>query len=392
MAVSWDAIVVGARCAGAPAAMLLARAGYRVLLLEKARFPRDTLSTHYIHQPGIACLAEWGLLDAVAATGAPPLARAIYQVEDVRLVGCSMPVDGQRAAYAPRRDVLDPILANAAARAGAEFRDGCAVTELVWDEGRVTGLRYRDRAGATHEERARLVIGADGMRSTVARLADAPLILDDPLLTCVYYSYFTGVPADFELYEAPRRWIGCAPTNDGQTLIAAYFPQSEFDAVRADALPSYLANIEQTAPDLYARVLSGQRIGRLYGTGDQRNFFRQAAGPGWVLIGDAGHHKDSISGRGITDAFLQARLLAECIGADLGEDAALARFATERDELLGEHYQNTLIVAGLTVQPDRLRLLRAIATDPELVERYFSTVAGVISVEDLYPDELLTSA
>jgi flavin-dependent dehydrogenase len=382
MAVTWDAIVVGARCAGAPTAMLLARAGYRVLLLEKARFPRDTLSTHYIHQPGVACLAEWGLLDEVVATGCPPLDRAVYQVADVHMAGCSMPVDGQRAAYAPRRDVLDPILANAAAAAGAEFHDGCAVTDLLREDDRVIGVRYTDRTGRTQEERARLVVGADGMRSTVARLVEAPMILEDPLMTCVYYSYFTDVPADFELYEAPRRWIGCAPTNDGQTLIAAYFPQSEFDEVRADALPHYLANIEQTAPDLYSRVQDGHRIGRLFGTGDQRNFFRKAAGPGWVLIGDAGHHKDSISGRGITDAFLQARLLVEHI-----DD--LDAFAAARDDLLMEHYQNTLIVAGLTVQPDRLRLLRAIARDPELVERYFSTVAGVLSVEDLYPEELL---
>lgn len=382
MAVTWDAIVVGARCAGAPTAMLLARAGCRVLLLEKARFPRDTLSTHYIHQPGVACLAEWGLLDEVVATGCPPLDRAVYQVADVHMVGCSMPVEGQRAAYAPRRDVLDPILANAAAAAGADFRDGCAVTGLLCEDDRVIGVRYTDRSGQIHEERTRLVVGADGMRSTVARLVDAPMILEDPLMTCVYYSYFTGVPADFELYEAPRRWIGCAPTNDGQTLIAAYFPQSEFAEVRADALPRYLANIEQTAPGLYSRVQDGHRVGRLFGTGDQRNFFRKAAGPGWVLIGDAGHHKDSISGRGITDAFLQARLLVEHI-----DD--LAAFAAARDDLLMEHYQNTLIVAGLTVQPDRLRLLRAIARDPELVERYFSTVAGVFSVEDLYPEELL---
>ena len=382
MALTWDVIVVGARCAGAPTAMLLARAGARVLLLDKARFPRDTLSTHYIHQPGVACLAEWGLLDEVAATGCPPLDRAVYQVADVRLVGCSMPVDGQRAAYAPRRDVLDPILANAAAASGADFRDGCAVNDLLREEDRVVGVRYTDRSGRSHEERAALVVGADGMRSTVARLAEAPMILEDPLLTCVYYSYFTDVPADFELYEAPHRWIGCAPTNDGQTLIAAYFPQSEFDKVRAEALPHYLANIEKTAPGLYERVQNGQRIGRLFGTGDQRNFFRQATGPGWALIGDAGHHKDSISGRGITDAFLQARLLVDHI-----DD--LSAFGAARDDLLMEHYQNTLIVAGLSVQPDRLRLLRAIARDPELVERYFSTVAGVLSVEDLYPEELL---
>ncbi|WP_433254700.1 NAD(P)/FAD-dependent oxidoreductase [Streptosporangium sp. CA-135522] len=394
----YDVIVVGARCAGAPTAMLLARSGYRVLLLERATFPRDTLSTHYIHQPGVARLASWGLLDAVAASGCPPLDQAVYEVADVRLTGCSVAVEGQRAAYAPRRHVLDRILADGAVASGAELREGCSVVGLLRDDdGRVCGVRCRSSLGGEFEERARLVVGADGMRSAVARLAGAAPVIEDPRLTCVYYTYWTDVPATFELYEAPGRWVGAAPTNDGATCVAAYFPQGEFETVKADVEKAYLENIRATAPDMYERLRSGRRAERMYGTGDQQNFFRQAHGPGWVLVGDAGHHKDSITARGITDAFFQAELLAGLVvqvGADLHDEAALTRalhrYGRERDRQLAEIYENTLIVARLEVQEQSLAMLRAIASDPETVQRYFSTVAGACSIRELYTEELLS--
>ncbi|MFD4322647.1 FAD-dependent oxidoreductase, partial [Streptomyces sp. NPDC058548] len=126
-----DVIVVGARVAGSATALQLARAGHRVLVLDRATFPSDTLSTHLIHQPGVAALARWGLLDELKATGCPPLERVGYEVAGIRLGGCGRGVDGQRAAYAPRRHILDPLLAEAAAKAGAEVRQGCRVTGLV---------------------------------------------------------------------------------------------------------------------------------------------------------------------------------------------------------------------------------------------------------------------
>ncbi|WP_279339187.1 NAD(P)/FAD-dependent oxidoreductase [Sphaerisporangium perillae] len=387
----YDVIVVGARCAGSPAAMLLARAGYRVLLLDKARFPRDTLSTHYIHQPGVAKLGQWGVLDDVVATGCPPIDRIVYQVEDVRLEGCSWGVDGHRTAYAPRRHRLDPVLAAAATAAGAEFREGCQVEGLLFDGDRVAGVRCTTSNGR-FEERARLVIGADGMRSTVASLTGAPTTVEDDRRSCVYFSYWEDLPATFEVYARPHRLVGTVPTNDGRTLVGAYFPQSEFDRIRGDAMTAYLESVRTTAPEVHERLRAARRAERLYGTGDQRNFFRQAAGPGWVLLGDSGYHKDSIGNSGITDAFLQVQMLVDHIGDGLrdeaGLDLALGRFGRDRDEHFLGLYHGTLKAAGLEIQPERVTMLRAIAGRQDLVDTYFATLSGACEIDDFYTDEL----
>ncbi|MFE2428217.1 NAD(P)/FAD-dependent oxidoreductase [Streptomyces sp. NPDC059373] len=389
----YDVIVVGARVAGASTALLLAQAGYRVLLVDRARFPSDTLSTHYIHQPGIARLARWGVLDAVRATGCPALDRMVYQVEDVRLDGAALPHEGQTAAYAPRRQLLDSILIEAAVAAGAEFREGCSVSGPVFDGDRVVGVDCRSREGKPVQERARLVVGADGMRSAFAKAVGAPYTVQDPLNSCIYYTYWQGLETSFELYERPGRWIGSVPTNDGATLIAAYFPQSEFDEVRADALPHYLENIRTTAPALYERAERGERVERLKGTGDQQNFFRRAGGPGWALVGDAAHHKDSITARGISDAFLQADLLAAAVtgtvdGDPAKLDEALLRYDGQVQDELFEGYRNTLFTSRLEVTPERLHMLRVLSGSADLTERYFAVAAGAMSVEDLYDDEL----
>ncbi len=390
----YDVIVVGARCAGAPTAMQFARAGYRVLLLERGRFPSDTLSTHYLHLPAVRQLARWGLLDELIATGCPPMRRTVYHAgDDIRMVGSAPALDGHADAYAPRRHVLDTLLARAAVRAGAELRESCSVVGLVHEDDRVVGVRVREAGSATvHTERAALVVGADGMRSAVARHAGAETYVHDPLMTCAYYSYWEGVESDFELYEQPGRWVGALRTHDA-TLAVAYFPQAEFRSVRADAQRAYEQNIRETAPGLYERLRAGRQVERLHGTGDQQNFFRRAQGPGWALVGDAGHHKDSITARGITDAFLQAQLLVDQVGDGLLDrprlDEALRSYAAQRDVLLDPIYQGTVVVAQLRLQPDRMALLRLIQQDQELTDRYFATVAGVLSAEELYTPQLL---
>ncbi|GAA2517667.1 NAD(P)/FAD-dependent oxidoreductase [Winogradskya humida] len=388
----YDAIVVGARCAGAPTAMLLARQGYRVLLLERAAVATDTVSTHYLHQPGVQRLREWGVLDAVVASGAPAMRRTVYEVAGIRLTGQAAVPSGDNAAYGPRRQVLDGILTEAAAQAGVTVRMGATVTGLLDDDGWVSGVRYT-AGGREHVERCALVIGADGMRSTVARLAGARSYAERPSLTCIYYTYWQDLPADFELYEAPNRWVGTVRTNDDLTLVAAYFPHHEFDAVRKDAQRSYLKNIAGTAPDLAGRLAGATQVERLRAKGDQLNFLRQAGGPGWALVGDAGHHKDSITARGITDAFAQAALLAEHLRGVLPDRsrtaAALRAYGEERDVLLDPGYQATLLTAKLTVQNDRLALLRAIEGDQDLTDRYFAVVAGALPAEDLIGPELL---
>ncbi|MER6615473.1 FAD-dependent oxidoreductase [Streptomyces xantholiticus] len=390
----FDAIVVGARCAGAPTAMLLARSGHRVLMLDRAGFPSDTLSTHLIHQPGVAALARWGVLETVRATGCPPLDRAVYEVADIRLEGCAQGVEGQRAGYAPRRHVLDAVLADAAVAAGVDFRERCSVTRLLHDDaGRVVGVEGR-HDGRSFTERAHLVIGADGMRSTVARLAKADFTVRDPRLTCAYYGYWEDVPATLELYESPGSWVATVPTNNEATLVLAYFPQARFEEVRTDPRAAYLRQIRATAPALYERLDGKRRVERLRGTGDQQNFFRRATGSGWALVGDAGHHKDSITARGISDAFLQAEALTRHVGGLLGGDPdkldqALRSYADERDTSLAPGYQATLSAAQLAPHEQRLSLLRAVSKDPELTSVYFDMVAGVGTVSALYTPKLL---
>jgi flavin-dependent dehydrogenase len=391
----FDAIVVGARCAGSPTAMLLARAGYRVLLLDRAEFPSDTLSTHVIHQPGVAALARWGLLERVRESGCPPLDRAVYEVADVRLEGCAHGVEGQRAGYAPRRQVLDAILVNGAVASRVEFRDHCSVSGLLHDDsGRVVGVEGTHR-GRKFTERAHLVIGADGMRSKVAQLCDAPFTVERKRLTCAYYTYWQDLPAALELYEGPGRWVATVPTNDNATLVLAYFPQSRYDEVRKDADKAYVEQVRTTTPALFERLQGKERVEQLRGTGHQQNFFRQATGPGWALVGDAGHHKDSITARGISDAFLQAELLVGHIGDRLGDDverldAALLSYAQERDDLLTEGYEATLSVAQLEAHEQRLQLLRAVQRDPDLTATYFDIVAGIKSFTALYTPRLLS--
>ncbi|MER5605943.1 NAD(P)/FAD-dependent oxidoreductase [Micromonospora tulbaghiae] len=384
----YDVVVVGARCAGAPTAMLLARQGHRVLLLDRSGFPADKLSTLYIQQPGVARLARWGLLDALRATGCPPLDHVVYELGDVRVEGCCSGIDGIRAAYAPRRSILDPLLAGAAVDAGAEFRDDCRVTGLLWEDDRVVGVRT-DRG----DERAALVVGADGMRSTVAGLVNAPTTTAHPPLTCAYYAFWDGPKTHFEMYEGDTGWVSAVPTNDGAVLIAAYYPQQRFDEVRHDAQAAYLDNVRTNAPRLFEQMERGRQVGGVHGTGDQQNFFRRAHGPGWALAGDAGHHKDSLTARGISDAFMQADLLAETVGEHLGDrtrlDAALADYDREREQRLMENYQATLLVAQAEARDKRRALLRAVGSSPELTTRYFDAVAGIVSLRELYTPELM---
>ncbi len=306
------------------------------------------------------------------------------------------PLDGISETYAPRRHVLDWLLAQAATAAGSELRTRCAVVGLCSDGDRVTGARIRLPGGREVTERAELVIGADGMRSRVARLAGAGEYGAHQRLTCAYYAFWADVPADFEQYQQPGRWIGAMPTHDGLTLVAAYFPQREFVLVRRDPEAAYAEAVRSTAPRLYERMTAGRREGRMLGTGDQRNFLRPAAGPGWALVGDAGHHKDSITARGMTDAFGQAELLARCLTSERGErlepgrlGAGLRRFAERRDDLVRAGYRSTLAVAQLDVQPERLRMLRAVQGSAELTERYFAAAAGILDPHEVFTPELV---
>ncbi|MFD8705757.1 NAD(P)/FAD-dependent oxidoreductase [Kitasatospora sp. NPDC059648] len=386
MSRGWDAVVVGARVAGAATALLLARRGHRVLLIDRAAFPSDTMSTLYIHQPGVAKLSEWGLLPALLDSGCPVLDTISYDVGGVRLAGPAPVMPGAPAAFAPRRLVLDRLLVEAAVKAGVEFVDRASLQELVHSEGRVTGVRFRT-AGGVRTEHARLVVGADGMRSRVAQLVEAPVESGDPRASCVYYTGWAGISTGFGFHESPGNWIVRIPTHDDVTLVSTYFPQDRFAEIKQDPFRHHLAAVRGTAPELYEQLAEAEQVEQIVGTGDQQNYFRRGHGPGWVLVGDAGHHLDTISARGITNALLQASYLAEELTGGPDDPAALARFTRRRDEELAEPYQSTLELARLTVTPARLRMLREIGESPELTGRYFAVVAGMLGIDELFEDD-----
>jgi 2-polyprenyl-6-methoxyphenol hydroxylase-like FAD-dependent oxidoreductase len=390
----YDAIVVGARCAGSPTAMLLARQGYRVLLLDKARFPSDTLSVHYIHQPGGARLKRWGLLDRVVASNCPPVRQQRLDFGPVVLAATPPPADGVADGYAPRRTVLDALLVEAAAAAGAEVRERFTVDALVVDGGQVAGVRGHAAGGAVVTEAARLVVGADGRRSLVARAVAAPAYETRPVFTCAYYAYWDGFPVDgAELYARPDRMLLAGPTNDGQTLVIVYWPVAAFGAVRADVERHFMAALD-LVPSLAERARAATRVERFRGTADLPNFYRKPYGPGWALVGDAGYHKDPITAQGITDAFRDAELLAAAIDDGFAgrrpPAEALAGYERARNEATRPLYELTCQFAALQPPPPALQqLIAALRGNQAQAERFVGTVVGTVPIPEFFAPENL---
>ncbi|SNT65112.1 Dehydrogenase (flavoprotein) [Asanoa hainanensis] len=391
-----DVIVVGTRAAGAATAMLLARAGLRVLAVDRARFPSDTLSTHQVQVPGIARLRRWGVLDRIAAvTPAVPTVR-VDAGRPAVLHGRYPTVDGVDALYGPRRTVLDAALADAAREAGAEVREGFAVEELTRDaEGRVTGIGGRERgegrgrgpsAGRTTET-APLVIGADGKRSTIAEAVGARAYHVRPPVTFACYTYWSGVDLPVgEIHVRPGLTVPAFPTNDGLVMVALFAPLADFDRFRADPGASYQAVLDRCGGDLGERVRAGVRAEPFRLAPDVPNGFRAAHGPGWALVGDAGVVMDPVAGQGISNAFRDAELLAAAIVRGLGPggrlDDALAGYQRDRDAAALPIYSMTRSLATLRVSAAQRLLLAAIADDPAETTRFLAVLAGAERYDD----------
>jgi flavin-dependent dehydrogenase len=381
----YDAIIVGARAAGSPTAMLLARKGHRVLLVDRASFPSDTLSTHYIHQPGVARLKRWGLLERLIATGCPPSRQLRFDVGPFALSGTPLPSDGVAEAYAPRRTVLDAMLLEAAVEAGAEVRTAFPVDELVFEDGAVVGIRSGDTV-----ERARAVVGADGRNSLVARAVQPPEYDARPGLACAYYTYWGGIEdGDVELYPRDGRMVmGGAQTNDGLRIVIVFWPRNEFHTVRADVERSFDEALA-LAPPLAERLATGERADRFYGIGDLPFYYRKPYGHGWALVGDAGYHKDPITAQGITDAFRDADLLADALDAGFTgtrplEDA-LAEYERIRNEETRPLYELTYEFASLAPPPsEQQALFASLREDQEQTNRFLSTVAGTVPIPEFF--------
>jgi 2-polyprenyl-6-methoxyphenol hydroxylase-like FAD-dependent oxidoreductase len=379
----YDAIIVGARCAGSPTAALLARKGYRVLVVDKATFPSDTVSTHVLHPLAVAALARWGLLDRLTATGCPPIDTYTFDFGPFTLSGAPG-TDASPVAYCPRRTVLDKLLVDAAAEAGAEIREGVTVEEIVVEEGRVTGIKGRSKDGAAISERATVVVGADGRRSVVAAAVRPEQYNERPPLLAPYYTYWSGLPMDgrFETYIRPHRGFAAAPTHDGLTLTVGGWPYAEFEANKKNVEGHFLKMFD-LAPAFAERVRHARREATFAGT-PVSNFFRKPFGPGWALVGDAGYNKDPITAQGISDAFRDAETCASALDQSLTGarpfDDAMREYQLTRDEHVSPMYEFTCQLATLAPPPPEMQqLFGAIAGKPKAMDAFVRMNAGTIS-------------
>jgi flavin-dependent dehydrogenase len=390
----YDVIVIGARCAGSPTAMLLARKGYRVLLVDKAIFPSNTISNHYIQQSAVAQLKRWGLLDKVANSGCPPLQKATFDFfGSIVFTAHALPIEGTAEGYCPRRTVLDKILVDAAVAAGVELQEGFVVQELCTDGKRVTGIRGRMGDRKTVTEKARIVIGADGMNSFVARSCNAPEYNTKPSITSCYYSYWSGVSLDGgELYFRDRRVIIAASTNDNLVCITVVLPIEEFSAFRTNVEENFWAALD-LVPELAERLRAGKREEPFYGTGNLPNFFRKSYGNGWALVGDAGCHRDPTLAQGIKAAFLSSELLANAIDEGLSGcralNEALAGYERQRNEALMPLYELVCRRASgiKAVSREETQFLAALQGNQKEIDRFWGVEAGTIAVQDFFSQE-----
>jgi 2-polyprenyl-6-methoxyphenol hydroxylase-like FAD-dependent oxidoreductase len=383
----YDVIVVGARVAGAATAMLLARQGLRVLAVDRARFPSDTISSHQLQVPGAALLHQWGLLGKLAAAGTPPTRRVRFDAGGGLVMDGQFPAyDGVDAMYSPRRSLLDSILVEAAREAGAEVRENFRVTQLTASGNRITGITGSARGRPAVTETAGLVIGADGKRSLVAGAVGARRYRERPVRSFASYSYWTGVPVSGgEIYQRPGRAVAVFPTNGELTMVYVAAPITEFASARADLEAHYLSTLGLCG-DLGERVRSGKRVERLRTTPDQPNTFRCSHGPGWALAGDAGVVMDSVSAQGMTNALRDASYLSDAVVAGLGGSrplaAALHDHQRRRDRAIRGMYDFTLDLAAFAPAATGQRLfLAAVAADQQETDRFLGAFAGIVPTE-----------
>jgi 2-polyprenyl-6-methoxyphenol hydroxylase-like FAD-dependent oxidoreductase len=391
---TYDAIVVGARCAGSPTAMLLARKGYRVLLVDRTKFPSDIVSTHLVHPLGAEALSRWGLLDRLVATGCPSIHTYSFDFGPFTISGAPG-TETAPLAFAPRRTILDKLLIEAAFEAGAEVRERFTVEELLVEDGRAVGIKGSSARGSI-TERARVVIGADGLRSIVAESVRPEQYDEKPPICVGYYTYWSGLPMHgrSEVYVRDRRAFAAWPTHEDLTLVIAGWPYAQFEENKKDVEGNYLKTIE-LVPAFADRLRGARRETRFAGMAVP-NYFRKPYGPGWALVGDAGYDKEFITSQGIMDAFHDAELYAAALDKSFSGarpfEEAMADYQRTRDARVKPMYDFTCELAMLEPPPpDLQQLLAAVHGNQKAMDDFARMNAGTISPAQFFAPENVTA-
>lgn len=367
----YDVVVVGARCAGAATAMLLARHGADVLLVDRDAYGADTLSTLALMRGGVGQLARWGLLDGVRRAGTPKIETTTFHYDREAVEIRIKPRDGADALYAPRRTVLDPLLADAAAAAGAHVIWRTRLRELLRDErGRVTGVSL-EANGVERDVEANLIVGADGLHSTVAARLGAEPYRRGAHIGSVIFTFVQGLDASgYHWHFVPGAAAGVIPTGGGDVLVFTAASRERFlRELRHDLKASFYEMLHQVAPALGAAIRIASVNAPFRGFAGHVGYFRPAHGPGWALVGDAGYFKDPITAHGITDALRDAELLARAAERDTG--AAYAEYQARRDELSLRLFEITDEIASYEWTLPRLQALHKSMSDEMAREAVF---------------------
>jgi 2-polyprenyl-6-methoxyphenol hydroxylase-like FAD-dependent oxidoreductase len=378
---SYDVVIIGARAAGASTAMLLARRGARVLLLEQGARGADTLSTLALMRAGVVQLSRWGLLDGIRASGTPRIEKTTFHYAAAAVEVPIKPRDGVDALYAPRRTVLDPLLADAAAAAGADVAYRVRVVDVTRTAaGRVNGVVVDDAGRERRTIEAPLVVGADGLHSTIAQRVGALPYHTGPHVTAVIYTLVKGLAPDgYHWRYGDRASVGQIPTTGGDVLVFVSIPRERFmRELRFDLESSFYEVLREVSPALETSVRALQPKGPFRGFAGHAGVVRQAWGPGWALVGDAGYFKDPLTAHGITDALRDAELLARAV--ERGPEGALADYQSVRDELSMGLFWITDEIASFEWSLSRLQALHKAMSEEMAREARYLNALDVIAV------------
>lgn len=347
----YNVVVVGGRIAGSITAILLGEYGYKVLLLDRAHFPSDTLSTHFFRYPALKSFQRVGVFDRVQSV-APHM---IDMFNDIDGHTWSEPIQGKDGLdyfLCVRRITLDAILAERVQKeSNVEFRQGARFTDVIQEGDSIAGVRWSDNSG-DHQATAGVVIGADGFYSSVAKLLRPATEDFEPVHRAMYYSYFQNltpreIPAA-EFYFRGDHLVYVFPTDADLTLISVSVPIAEFGIYKKDARKGMMSVLD-SLPNLAPRLRPAKMVAPIKGAGNIPCYLRVPYGKGWALVGDSALVFDPWSGQGIDHASQHAVMLAAALHDYFGNkktwEDAMSGYHKLRNSSSKKNFERTRVVA-----------------------------------------------